>query len=208
MRTKRTLAMALVAALLSAPALPLLAEDAAVGVTPQASVAATAPVAAAPLSPAAEAAVKSPDATDAPELPDVKEGDVPDTVPEAVTATTEVEVPKEDIVVPGAAKPDEPEPKYKWTNFALGFLGGAVVGSAAGILFLSKGDDGSFDADKAKTVAPLVGAGTGLVFGLAALFLGSTTPEAAKPPKVESNLPPLPKRLDVADLGLRLDLRF
>lgn len=216
MKTQKT-SLLLVLALLFAPVLPAFADDAPTPSTPAASSeaaaaplssSAQAPAAAIPLSPAAEAVVKRPGDTDAPDLPEVKEGDVPAEAPVAVTGTAEVEVPKDEIAIPGKAKPDVPESKYKWSNFTLGFLGGAVVGSAAGILFMSRGDDGSFDADKAKVVAPVVGAAAGLVFGLAALWLGATTPEEAKPPKVESALPPLAPPSQVADLGLRLDLSF
>lgn len=210
MNVHRSLPLLLAAALISAPAMPLLAEEtAAPAPTPVATTAAAdagAPAAAAAASGAPEAL--STTASDAPDLPEVKEGAVPAEAPEAVSGTAEPDVPQDIIATPGKAKPDVPESPYKWGNFALGFLGGAAIGGAAGVLFLSKGDDGNFDSEKAKVMGPAVGAGAGLVFGLAALFLGTTTPEEAKPPKVESQSPPLPGGPAVADLGVRVDWRF
>jgi hypothetical protein len=170
---QRLIALTLCGALLLAPALPVLAaEDKAAAAQP---------------APAAPAAVAAKDA--APDLPDTKDsGDVKDS-PEDVTGTAEPEVPKEALAVPGKVKPDEPEARFKAKNFLLGFLGGAAVGAAAGILFFSRDADNGLDTERAKVVVPVAAGVGGLGFGLVAMLLGATTPEEAKPPKVESLAP-------------------
>lgn len=200
---KKTLAMTLVLALVLAPALPLLAEEKAPETKP-------APSASSGQATDAKADDTKTEAKDAPDLPEAKDDGISATEPEDVTQTAEPEVPKETLATPGKEKPETPEPRYKMGNFVLGFLGGALLGGAAGILFFSNGDKG-FDQDKAKVMGPAVGVGAGLALGLVALLLGATTPEEAKPPKVEkeSLLPPLNQTGPaVAGFSIRHDWSF
>jgi hypothetical protein len=204
---KRTLSSILALALLSAPALPALAVETPAPATVTAEALVTAepsPVAAAPKDLSATAEPAKPEAAPAPELPADKGSESP-AVPEYVTPTGELELPKAP-----AAKPEEPESAYKLKNFALGFLGGAVVGGAVGVLFFSQGDKGTFDPEKAKIMGPAIAAAGGLAFGLAALLLGTTTPVEVKPPKVETegglriSVPAQP----LAGLNVRYDWSF
>jgi ABC-type uncharacterized transport system permease subunit len=73
--------------------------------------------------------------------------------------------------------PEQPESKYKFSNFALGFLGGGLLGGAFGVL--SSGGSSSMGAN-----AAIYGGAAALVLGTTGLFLGATSPEEAKPPKV------------------------
>jgi hypothetical protein len=135
---------------------------------------------------AAESAAAEAKTETAPELPETKDGGEVKDVPEEVTGTAEVETPTDVLAKPGEAKPEEKEARFKISNFALGFLGGAALGAAVGILVLSQGDNG-FDQEKAKVMGPLAAGIGGLAFGTVSLLLGATTPEAAKPPKVDAS---------------------
>jgi hypothetical protein len=195
---KHAVTMGLVLALALAPALPALADEAAAASPTAQATAGASPAAAAPAAASPTAAV--------PDLPAVKDdAAAPDTGTAAtVTDTT---APKETLVAPGAAKPETVEsPGLK--NFVIGFLGGAVVGAAGGYLFLSQGDDGHFDSNKAAVAVPASAVGLGLGFGLVSYLLGSTTPEEAKPPKVESLAPLAPAGLQQASLSVRHDWHF
>lgn len=195
-----------VSAAQATPAAPAASADAAATLSGTAETAAAAPVSATaatagqatPVSAAAQAVATpvaaSPTAAADPNVPEAVDASQPPPPmlpsgltatataqePESVTETAEPGLPTEVLAKPGEAKPDEPHVRYKFSNFALGFLGGALLGSAAGVLFNSSGEGSSMGAN-----AAIYGGIGGLVFGTAGLFLGATTPEEAKPPKVD-----------------------
>ena len=107
-------------------------------------------------------------------------------------------LPKDSVVLPGPAKPDRPESKYKLSNFLLGFTGGALLCGVAGFLLGTSGPNG-IDWEKARVVPVACAVGGGLLGGFASLYLGAHTPEEAKPPMVEGGLPAI---------GLQASLRF
>lgn len=158
------------------------------------------------LSPTAEAAVSpEPSPSPSPEPSPTPEAEQPPTLPEsldgsvvpadgALSGTAEVSTPLEDPAkqAPGEPVPEEKPSRYKLSNFLLGFLGGALLGGAYGVLS-SGGKEGSTMGQN----AAIYGGGAALTLGLAGLFLGATTPEEAKPPRVEGALP-----------GAALALRF
>jgi hypothetical protein len=194
---KHAVNVGLVLALALAPALPALADEAAAA-SPTAQATVDASAAAAPAAASPTAAV--------PDLPAVKDDAA---APDTGTAATETDTtaPKETLVAPGAAKPEVADsPGLK--NFVIGFLGGAVVGAAGGYLFLSQGDDGHFDSNKAAVAVPASAVVLGLGFGLVSYLLGSTTPEEAKPPKVDSLAPLAPAGQQQASLSVRHDWHF
>jgi hypothetical protein len=140
---------------------------------------------------AAQASGEAQAAPEAPALPDETGGAAVSETPTAElekAKDTEVGVPKEDPskVAPGKAIPDAKPTKYHFANFALGFVGGALLGGAYGVL-----SSGGKDSSVMATNAALFGGGAAVVLGVAGLLLGATTPEEAKPPKVsdESALP-------------------
>ncbi len=194
---QRSLALILSGALLLAPALPALGADDAPAAKPADSTAADAKPAPAP---AAKNAAS--------DLPDVKDDGSIGASPEDVTGTSAPEVPKDVLAVPGKPKADEPEARFKTKNFVLGFLGGAAVGAAAGVLFLSRDANNNFDPSRAQVMVPVSGAVGGLALGLVAMLLGATTPEEAKPPKVDSLAPLAPAAGVQAGLNLRHDWSF
>jgi hypothetical protein len=100
------------------------------------------------------------------------------------TAPAEVNVPKEDPSkqAPGKAVVEAPPSKYKLSNFILGFVGGALLGGAYGVL-------GTKDGGNIGANAAIYGGAAALALGTIGLFLGATTPEEAKPPRVDSALP-------------------
>jgi hypothetical protein len=188
---KRELALILTLAMLAGPALPALAAEADTAKNASAT---------------AEAA--QPEAAPAPDLPAAKDTGSPAAVPEDVTPTAEPELPK---AAPAAKpKPEEPESPYKFKNFALGFLGGALLGGAIGVELFSQDEKGSFDPEKAKVMGPVIGGIVGLSFGLAAFLLGTTTPVEVKPPKVETEegLRLLAPTQNLAGLKVQYDWSF
>lgn len=164
---RQKIAILLALTLLVAPAVPVLAD-----VTPTA--------ASAPSSETNTPEAVTPDQPKPPVLPEAVSGTAVEAAPQAVTTSAEPTVPSDVLAKPGDAKPEEKPSRFKFGNFALGFLGGALLGGAAGVLF--SGGQGS---DSMVTHAALYGGGAGLGLGLLALLLGSTTPEEAKPPKVD-----------------------
>ena len=166
---RKRISMTLALALLLAPALPLLAEDAA-------------PAAVSPAAQAVPAADPN-----APALPDT-------TAPQDVSVTADVkaapvEVPKDVLAQPGRARPDDKPSRFSLGNFVLGFIGGAILGGAAGVLLLSDDGSGGIDQSKLRLMLPLGLVGGGLVGGTISLMRGATTPEEARPPKVEGRRP-------------------
>lgn len=128
---------------------------------------------------------------EAPALPDADGSAAISETPSAEVETAkdaEVGVPKEDPskVAPGKAIPEAKATKYHFSNFALGFLGGALLGGAYGVL-----SSGGKESSVMATNAAIYGGAAAAVLGIAGLLLGATTPEEAKPPKVgdESALP-------------------
>jgi hypothetical protein len=194
---KRSLAWILVLALVGAPALPALAADEPVA-TPV-----TTPVTTDSATPVPDEA--KPKVEEAPALPEAKTGEAPAEAPEAATTTAEPELPK--VVTPEKPKPEAPESPYKLKNFGLGFLGGAVLGAATGVLLFSQNDKGALDPEKAKTMAAVCGGIGGLSFGLAAFLLGTTTPEEVKPPQVEEGSVTAPGQFQ-ASLGIHYNWAF
>lgn len=142
-------------------------------------------------SPAAEA---EPVEAAPPPLPQEQALDPDQPLPAAAPA--EVATPKEDPakLAPGAPRPQAPPSRYRFSNFALGFLGGALMGGAYGVL-----SSGGRPNDAMALNAALYAGGTGLVLGFAGLLLGATTPEEPRPPAVGA-WPPGPR--------LALALRF
>jgi len=157
----------------SAPATPV---DAA---APAAAPAAPAP--AAPADAAAPAATAAP-AADAPPLPDVQ-SPAGQAAPAAQDAGGQVQ-PQDAFPKPGEPQAEVRQSKYKFSNFLLGFLGGALLGAAYGILSDSSGKAASRNESTA-----IYGVGVGLAFGTLSLVFGATTPEEAKPPRVEGRIP-------------------
>jgi hypothetical protein len=190
-----------------APALPLLADpsassgqaSAAAGTGTAATVAAVSNTAASPDSAAAAATGQalSPTAA-APALPDEATEAAPVSAPTGSAQEAPSSLPKDKIVLPGPAKPDAPESRYKFSNFILGFVGGALLGGVGGFLLGTSGPNG-IDWNKARVVPYACAAAGGIVGGFGSLWLGAYTPEEAKPPTVEGGLPPL---------GLQACLRF
>jgi hypothetical protein len=193
---KQLLALTLSGALCVAPALPLLADEQAPAPAPAAAAATPDATSKAP---DAQATVKS----DAPDLPDAKAD--ASQAPEDVTGTAEPEVPKEDLATPGKERMDVPESRFKTRNFVLGFLGGAAVGAAAGVLVFSNGANNGYDPNLGKVNVPVAALVGGLGGGLVAMLLGATTPEEAKPPKVEGQAP---AQGVLAGLNVSYDWRF
>ena len=104
----------------------------------EAAVANTAAAAAAPPPPRRALPDESTDAAAPAPAEDAKEG--PSTLP------------KDKVVVPGEAKPVEaPESKYKFSNFILGFAGGALLGGVGGFLLGTSGPNG-IDWSKARVI--------------------------------------------------------
>lgn len=116
---------------------------------------------------------------------------LPDELNETAPAEAPTEAPAAEPGLPSEAfkaleQPvvEEAPSKFKISNFLLGFLGGALLGSAAGVLV-----GGGRDGAAMGAAAALYGAIGGLAGGGLALLLGATTPEEARPPRVESGLP-------------------
>ncbi|HTB35389.1 MAG TPA: hypothetical protein VK842_11025 [bacterium] len=153
---------------------------------------------------AAEAAVADTAAPASPtagvQAPALPEDSVDSGAPAPATNATEgpSTLPKDKIVVPGPAKPVEAPSRYKFSNFALGFLGGALLCGVAGFLLGTSGPNG-IDWSKARVIPAASAVGGGLVGGLGSFWLGAYTPEEARPPQVEGGLPAL---------GLQASLRF
>lgn len=156
------------------------------------------------LSPTAEAAA-SPEPSPSPSPSPAPEGEQPPTLPEsldggavpadgALSGTAEVATPAEDPakLAPAEPVPEEKPSRFKLGNFLLGFLGGALLGGAYGVL-----SSGGKESSVMGQNAAIYGGGAALTLGLAGLFLGATTPEEAKPPRVDGALP-----------GAALALRF
>jgi uncharacterized protein YcfJ len=156
--------------------LPLLAEGAPEALSPAAATA------------AAPAALSGTAAADAPALPEATAADVTIT-PSTDAVAAPVEVPKEVLATPGKAKAEEPVSRFRTGNFILGFIGGALLGGAAGVLFFSQDASGGIDQDKLKVAATAGVLGGGLLGGTVAVMLGATTPEEARPPQVEGRRP-------------------
>jgi hypothetical protein len=182
-----------------APALPALADDAAAPATGTAASATAAP-AGTTVSAAADQALSptAAGAAQAPALPDEATEAAPVAAPSGNAQEAPSTLPKDKIVLPGPAKPDAPESKYKFSNFILGFAGGALLGGVGGFLLGTSGPNG-IDWAKARVVPYACAAAGGIIGGFGSLWLGAYTPEEAKPPKVEGALPPL---------GLQACLRF
>ncbi|MGH7441494.1 MAG: hypothetical protein ACREKE_02345 [bacterium] len=84
---------------------------------------------------------------------------------------------------PGRARVEAPESPFKFKNFLYGFVAGALVGVAYGILSDTSGKN------KVQNVEAIVyGLGGGLVFGGISLGLGATTPPPPRPPR-QASLP-------------------
>jgi hypothetical protein len=109
-----------------------------------------------------------------------------------------VATPREDpaAIAPGKPVAEAKPSRFRFGNFVLGFLGGALLGGAYGVL-----SSGGQESQVMAQNAAIYGGGAGLALGVAGLFLGATTPEAAKPPQIEAWARPLPG-------GLELALRF
>ena len=168
---RKRIAMTLALSLLLGPALPLLAEDAA-----------------APLSSTAAAPAPDPNAPALPESSAAQDLS-PTAAPSTEVKAAPVEVPKDVLAQPVQAKAEEKPARFRLGNFVLGFLGGALLGGAAGVLFGSTDSTGALSQDKLKVMLPLGLVGGGLLGGTLSLLLGATTPEEARPPKVESRRP-------------------
>jgi hypothetical protein len=181
----------LAAALLVAPTAAALADDAATALTPSAAAAtgtaaALAPAlqsAAAPTSPSAASTANSSPA--ALTVTGTASAPVPDSSTAAADDSDQAPLPlpviKENAastesrsasVQPEAASP------FKWSNFWLGFVGGALVGGTYGILFDTTGK-----AQTRNTETGLYGGIGALGFGTIAMLLGGTTPQAVAPPQ-------------------------
>ena len=182
------------------PALPLLADDSAAPAsgTAASNTAAASPESSTASAPATAAAASSPTAAAVPALPDEATEAAPVAAPTGDAKEAPSSLPKDKIVMPGPAKPDAPESKYKFSNFILGFAGGALLGGVGGFLLGTSGPNG-IDWSKARVVPYACAAAGGIIGGFGSLWLGAYTPEEAKPPKVEGGLPPL---------GLQACLRF
>jgi len=132
-------------------------------------------------------------AAGAPALPDVQTEEK--AAPEVTGAQAAPAVPQDALPQPGAAKPEAKPGKFKMTNFLLGFLGGALLGGAYGILSDDSGNPKTRDA-----MAGVDAAIGGISLGTLSLLLGATTPEEVKPPRVEGRRPGVP--------GVQLTLLF
>ena len=197
---RKRIAMTLALSLLLAPALPLLADPSTgsgqapstgSGQVPSTGSGQDAVAVPAATSPTAQAAPGPVDG--APALPDAAAQDVSAT-PSADVKAAPVEVPKDVLVQPGQAKADVQPSRFQTGNFILGFLGGALLGGAAGVLLLSTDSNGVLDQDKLKVMLPLGLVGGGLIGGTVSLLLGATSPQEAQPPKVEGRRPaPAPR---------------
>ncbi|HTB22923.1 MAG TPA: hypothetical protein VK914_09470 [bacterium] len=77
----------------------------------------------------------------------------------------------------GSVQSDDESP-FRWTNFLLGFLGGALLGGTYGLL------DAPPDNARVRNQDILVYGGAAAIgLGTVAIFLGGTTPQPAKPPE-------------------------
>lgn len=135
-----------------------------------------APAAASPPAPAAGA----------PALPDMSAPQ--DLSPAADVKAAPVEVPSDLPVQPGPAKPQLKPGRFRLGNFVLGFVGGALLGSAAGVLFGSTDANGALVQDRLKYMLPLGVLGGGLLGGTVSLLLGATSPPEAAPPALQGRL--------------------
>lgn len=118
-----------------------------------------------------------------PALPDAAlDGPAPDAKP----APADLGVPKDSIVAPKAAVPEAKPARFHFGDFALGFLGGALIGGAYGVL-----SSGGQPQSTMTQNAAIDGGAGGVVLGLLGLLLGATTPPPAKPPQVDEGARPL-----------------
>lgn len=125
-------------------------------------------------------------AAGAPALPDLSAPQ--DLSPAADVKAAPVEVPSDLPVQPGPAKPELKPGRFRLGNFVLGFVGGALLGSAAGVLFGSTDANGALVQDRLKYMLPLGVLGGGLLGGTVSLLLGATSPPEAAPPALQGRL--------------------
>lgn len=109
----------------------------------------------------------------------------------SLSPTADVDTPTAEPEGPKAAPKvlDAPvSPKFHWSRFALGALGGAALGAGLGAFGASK-PDGSYDPDKGPLYMTLGALGGALVAGSLSVLLGMTTPEPPRPPALKTLAP-------------------
>jgi hypothetical protein len=132
-----------------------------------------------------------PKAEDINATPDTSVDSNSDTNTAVDTPQGEPDVKKESVTVV-----NEKPARFQWGNFILGALGGAVLVAGVGIgIGAASNNTGSFDSSKIGILA----AGGAVVGGLLSFLLGATTPPAATPPDMKTELPTQPS-LGSADM--------